>query len=293
MSDPPSPRVHLPVECITPNAHYLLKFKFRYRHTGTSDSFVPPYINMIQYMTQAAGGGNHWHNHMGVYTRGQVAAARVDTWYEMQAVLQFDDVMADPSQTEDLSIYIAPYSNVDTIDIDDFVLELSPADAYDRSCDSLLVNGNGDTALSDGHAYPFYPTGGLLHVVSSETGPTGTPYLRNTLRSSTWSSALSQDISTDCVKKAAVYDFSAWVRVHSPDNERVVSFSLWTTNQDGGDLVETSIVTCPPSTNEVRSRKQTFFLLFVYTIKVLNSICLKTYLVRINYSGYTVHPRFD
>ncbi len=168
--------------------------------------------------------------------------------HEMEMALEFDEIMADSTQTSELTIYISPMTNeADTIDIDDFLLELAPPEAFEKSCDSLLLNGRAD--FSRRHAYPFYPTGGLLNVASDGTGPAGIAYFfRSTLRSSQWSSALSQDIASACLRKTAVYDFSAYVRVHS-FVERRVSFSLRVEGGDGG-TVEHSIVECPPSSGE-------------------------------------------
>ena len=242
VSDRPSgytgPRVHLPIDCISPNKPYLLKFRFRYHHTSTNETrFVPPYIKMIQYFVS---GGNSWISAPDVYNRGQMQNAEKDVWHEMQYVLKFDDIMADSTQTSDLTMYISPMNNVDTIDIDDFLLELAPSTAFEgRSCYSLLMNGKAD--ISE-HAYPFYPTGGVLDIASG-TGPTGTNYFRSSLRSSTWSSTFSQDIAPECLVKTAVYDFSAYVRVDS-SVEREVSVALLV---DGTEHV---IVICPPSSND-------------------------------------------
>jgi len=238
------PRVHLPIDCITPNASYVLRFKFRYRHV-TPAEFAPPYVKMIQYYV---GGGNDWISAPFIHTRGQMTNVGVDEWHEMEMALEFDEIMANSTQTSDLTIYIAPMTNeADTIDIDDFLLELAPPEAFEKSCGSLLLNGRAD--FSRRHAYPFYPTGGLLNVASDGTGPAGiASFFRSTLRSSQWSSALSQDIASACLRKAAVYDFSAYVRVHS-FVERRVSFSLRVEGGDGG-TVEHSIVECPPSSGE-------------------------------------------
>jgi hypothetical protein len=217
------PRVYLPVDCISPNEPYLLKFRYRYRyrHNNTGETyFGVPYVKMVQ---SKVTGGSDWISAPAVYTRGIMEKAQQDEWHELQMVLQFNDEMADSTKTSDLTIDIAPFSAVDIIDIDDFVLELAPPTAFEgRSCDSLLVNGQADLST---HTYPFYPTGGVLDLVSDEGSPTGSAYFRSSMRSSTWSSAFSQDIAPECLAKAAIYEFSAYVRVDSPV-EREVSIQL-------------------------------------------------------------------
>jgi hypothetical protein len=230
------PRVYLPVDCISPNEPYLLKFRYRYRHNNSGEThFGVPYVKMIQYKVAA---DSDWISAPAVYARGSMEKAQQDEWHELQVVLQFNDDMADSTKTSDLAIYIAPFSSVDIIDIDDFVLELAPPTAFEgRSCDRLLVNGQADLST---HTYPFYPTGGVLELVSDQGSPTGSAYFRSSLRSSTWSSAFSQDIAPECLAKAAIYEFSAYVRVDSPV-EREVSIQLLV-----GDTYHL-IVICPPS----------------------------------------------
>ncbi len=233
------PRVWLPVDCITPNEPYILKFRYRYRHTSSSKSeFIMPYLKMVRYKV---GGGNDWLSVDDVYDRGQTAKAPVDEWQQLEAVIRFDDSMADSTYTSDLTLYVSPFDDADVIDIDDFVLELAPAAAFDsRSCDSLLVNGDATTGQ---FAYPFYPTGGAITVITDGDSPGGSDYFRNTLRNSEWSSPLAQELAPECLVKAAIYEFSADVRVHSSALERVtVSFVIDGTGYE--------IVQCPPSAGE-------------------------------------------
>mmetsp|Transcript_40882 Transcript_40882/g.128094 ORF Transcript_40882/g.128094 Transcript_40882/m.128094 type:complete len:1750 (-) Transcript_40882:409-5658(-) len=231
------PRASLPIDCISPGVPYLLKLRFRYRHSSSADAeFVVPYLKMIRYN---AGGGNDWMNAPLKYARGNMANAPVDEWHDLEYALEFDEGTVDSSLVDKLELYIAPFSDVDVIDIDDFVLELAPPDAIQQSCDALLLDGASD------YAYPFHPTGGMLNVISDGDGPSGSgAYFRNTLRSSTWSSALSQDINPDCLTHASIYDFSASVRVHAAKEMRV-SFYLWI-----DEAVEETIVVCPPSAGE-------------------------------------------
>ncbi|KAL3906393.1 MAG: hypothetical protein SGILL_009288 [Bacillariaceae sp.] len=231
------PRIHLPFECITSDAPYMLSLKYRYRHNSTNDSsFGVPYLKMIR---SKVGGGSDWINIDEVlHDRGSMASASIDEWHSYQTTVQFDDIMTDPAQTSSLSLYIAPFSDVDAIDIDDFQIELAPAIHFEgRSCQSLLSNGDADE--SGGHVYPFYPTGGVSAVVDDGASS----FFRSSLRTSTWPSILSQEIAPECLAKAAVYSFSAKVRVDSAD-PRQVSFAI-----DAGAGAGNLIANCPPSSN--------------------------------------------
>jgi len=230
------PRVYLPVDCITPNEPYVLKLRYRYRHTSSSKSeFIMPYLKMVRYK---AAGGNDWISVDDIYNRGQTAKVPVEEWQQLESVIQFDDSMTDSTYTSDLTLYVSPFDDADIIDIDDFVLELAPAATFDnRSCENLFVNGDADTSP---FAYPFFSSGGAINVMSDGDSPDGTTYFRNTLRNSVWSSPLSQEVPTECLVESAVYEFSAKVRVHSTEAKEVY-ISLLT------DGIENTITTCPPS----------------------------------------------
>lgn len=233
------PRVYLPVDCITPNEPYVLKLRYRYRHSSSSKSeFVMPYLKMVRYKE---GGGSDWISVDDVYDRGQTAKVPVDEWQQLESVIRFDDSMADSAFTRDLTLYVSPFDDADIIDIDDFVLELAPVATFEsRSCDNLLVNGNADTSS---FAYPFYSNGGAINVISDADSPNGSTYFRNTLRNSVWSSPISQEVSTECLVEAAVYEFSADIRVHSAEAKEVhVSLTI--------DGAENGITTCPPSSGD-------------------------------------------
>jgi len=231
------PRVYLPVDCITPNQPYIVKFRYRYRDS-VSTEVVVPFLKLIR--TKVAG-GNDWVGVDEIYGRGNLAAVSVDEWHQLEWVIRFDDSMADPSFTNNLAFYVAPFSDVDTIDIDDFVLELAPAQE-DRSCDSLLVRDATSQA-----AYPFYSFAGIIHGVTDGDGPDEasgeSSYIRSTQRFSKYSSPFSQDLPSECLVAAAVYEFSADVRVHSAEATQLsVALSI--------DGAEETLVVCPPSAGD-------------------------------------------
>jgi len=232
------PRVYLPFACISPNEEYVIKFRYRYRHSSSDKSdFVKPYLKMIRYKAE---GGADWIGVDELHGRGShTARVPVDEWQQLEAVIRFDESIIDTSTTSDLSLYIAPFDDADVIDIDDFVLELAPAFAFeDRSCDSLLLNGNADGG--NPFAYPFYSKGGSINVITDDGEA---PYFRNTLRSSVYSSPISQNVPPECLVKAAIYEFSANVRVHSSEARNVV---VTLSTDDTGH----TIVQCPPSAGE-------------------------------------------
>ena len=234
------PRVYLPVECITPNQPYVLKFRYRYRHSSSSKSeFVMPYLKMIRYKVA---GGADWISVDEIYGRGShTAKVPVDEWQQLESVIQFDDSIVDPVSTSDLTLYVSPFDDADIIDIDDFLLELAPASIFDnRGCDSLIINGDSN---SSPFAYPFYSRGGSINVVMDGDSPNGSNYFRNTLRSSVWSSPFVQDLPSECLVKAAIYEFSANIRVHSSESKEVaIALTI--------DGREQGIVTCPPSAGD-------------------------------------------
>ena len=235
------PRVYLPVDCITPNAEYILKLRYRYRHTSsTKAAFTAPYVKMVKYNVD---GTNNWLSADVVHGRGTMGMAPVNEWQQLERAIIFDDFMADSSFTSALTLYISPYDDADIIDIDDFVLELVPSNVYEgRSCDSLLVNGQ----VGSEFAYPFYSAGGMINVMDAADGPTinnvARPYLRNTLRTSKYSSPFAQDIYPECIVAAAIYEFSAYVRVNS-DVATSVTVALRVNS------VDKTVAVCPPSSN--------------------------------------------
>jgi len=238
------PRVFFKPDCLIPNVHYLLRFQYRYRHSDstTTTTFGAPYVKMTR--KRVTDGGTDWMNINAVYQRGSISKVQVDQWYDYQMVISFTDDMVNPSSTVELAIYIAPFNAVvETIDVDNFVLE-RPSDLYEdamytRSCHDLLLNGDSD--LSNVHVYPFYPTGGTLQLITTTDTDDGT-YFRSSLRTSTWQSILSQDIPTQCLVKAAIYEFKAHVKVFSIQEKKVL-FDL----NIGSSIYH--IVTCPPSSN--------------------------------------------
>eukprot|EP00548_Thalassiothrix_antarctica_P010063 CAMPEP_0194160216 /NCGR_PEP_ID=MMETSP0152-20130528/78270_1 /TAXON_ID=1049557 /ORGANISM="Thalassiothrix antarctica, Strain L6-D1" /LENGTH=1486 /DNA_ID=CAMNT_0038869883 /DNA_START=967 /DNA_END=5427 /DNA_ORIENTATION=- len=200
---------------------------------------------MIRYPTS---GSSQWLNVDAIYPRGNIAQVPTDEWQQLQMIIQFDDSMVDSSQTSDLSLYVAPFSDIDTIDIDDFIIESAIPfqnhiiDTEQQSCTNLLFNGQADL-FSAGHAYPFYPTGGVLSVISSPDN--NSFFFRNSLRTSRWASGFSQDISTECLRKAAIYKFSASFRVVNSNNiNPIISIRLVVSG------IEYTIIKCPATNNQ-------------------------------------------
>jgi len=249
------PRVYLPVGCIAPGEIYVARFRYRYRHHSTDKSeFGVPYLKLIRTKSAADGGGSDWLSPDEIHGRGDTAAVPVDEWRSMEFVLRFDDELADPDATSDLALYVAPYDDADAIDLDDFALELAPATAFeDRSCGSLLFGVAAASAADSGFggfpavAYPWHSNGGTVAVATTDDGDApggGGSYLRSTLRRSVWSSPFSHDLPAECLVEAAVYEFSADVRVHAEDPTEVSVVLLL----DGED--EHAIVVCPPSAGD-------------------------------------------
>lgn len=232
-----APRVYLPFECITPGASYLLTFRYRYRHFSDETLLGFPYVKLVRGKVT---GGSDWIGVDYVNGRGSISQAQNNQWYDYQTTIRFSEEMADATKTNSLFLYLEPNSAVDTMDLEKFEIKQASAVAFEgRSCNSLLVNGKAEFS---NHIYPFYPIGGVLNLVDDgSTGPTGTPYFRNTMRTSTWNSILSQDVAPECLAKASIYSFSAYVRVDSLV-ARQVSFSL-----EAGS--SSPITTCPPSAN--------------------------------------------
>lgn len=68
-------------------------------------------------------------NTKAVYPRGNIKKVGTETWHEYQTVIYFTEDMVDPAVTENLVIYIAPFSSaVETVDLGNFTLE-RPSDA--------------------------------------------------------------------------------------------------------------------------------------------------------------------
>lgn len=200
------PRVFLPVDCLTPNVPYIVKYRYRMTSTTASTEFGVPYLKMIH--------NSDWRSPDFLFSRGSIGNVQSGVWQQVELALTFTDSMVDSTQTSTLALYVSPFDDGSAVvDLDSFQLELAPlGDTTSGSCDAML-------ATNQDHAFPFSRSGGVL---TTEEDATGNHFLRSSLRSSRYQAALAHNLPLDCLLNGAVYELEARVKV-----SKVSSTVVW------------------------------------------------------------------
>eukprot|EP00542_Grammatophora_oceanica_P020927 CAMPEP_0194026912 /NCGR_PEP_ID=MMETSP0009_2-20130614/1155_1 /TAXON_ID=210454 /ORGANISM="Grammatophora oceanica, Strain CCMP 410" /LENGTH=1694 /DNA_ID=CAMNT_0038665801 /DNA_START=100 /DNA_END=5184 /DNA_ORIENTATION=- len=250
--------------CIVEDRKYLITFKVRL--TLDSNPSGNEYTecaasgeNCLRIVTEwlEEGGDNGMRRSSVKYTEQQPHRTKYGEWFTIADDLTFSSDNAQGSNIYETIRIQGPGAGI-TMEIDDLVLRLPPAEAFPDPQDvcSDLIPGNGDAELLGLSPFPFYKNKGYTDLYVEEETPTNHYFVSTARQYAEYYANEDKDEIYDgmavklpfgCIHERSTYRLKARMRAVSASPTEIVI--RWRSGiADTFDKTD-PILTCPPSTN--------------------------------------------
>ena len=247
------------IKCLQPDTPYLLKVTARLTSNNREQSIcsaVGQKCLTFRSHTLYDNSQLTWKTLYSVPENGYVPDGE---WATYAATIQFTEKEITDINTYNTLYFSGPEEGID-ISINSFSLRLpdekfyhttrdQQADPFDSVCNSLIVNG--DAEVDNDFYFPHYSRSGLGAYLSVQTetvdGQTNN-YFQLKGRDANWAS-LETLLLPDCIEQYSVYTFSAKIRIHSFEKDKVrmtLKTKVDTTaNPDAAPFIVENVGYCP------------------------------------------------